>query len=298
MWAHLTLYVYGEWSMVVSIMLQERQIKWSVAAGCLLAAGILVMKMITMLGSYAYKVWQRECQEVIYIQESPPPTRTRSSPKSSRRGAPASARRAGKKRLPSHKRAHTLHMDPRLPGHCGYACALHVAGLKESLQNVRIIRRLAAKVIQQAFLHDMELGGKRVREVVALQGDNLKSYLAKVEDSMWASSLEVAASLSALGVSCYYKEKSLQMRMGHGPCNYIICLRNKRYTVRKVLCNKYGGIKTMDQEIEANNLERKDYDFEEDRAAKEQHDGDCSSIQEQWIPLSRQSRWMSESGSL
>ena len=86
---------------------------------CLLGIALAVLRTsIVYIMAYLRDYMSRGEPEIIYVQESPPPTRTTKT--SPRRRTPQSAARGGKRRWRSHKRWVTLAYDPKLANHCAY----------------------------------------------------------------------------------------------------------------------------------------------------------------------------------
>ena len=83
--------------------------------------------------------------EVILIEESPPPSKSESSPRMSP-SIPRLARRGGRRRFKAHARSCTMYYNPTLPHHCGFQAALKATG---EPTNILAVLRLREKVAQR-----------------------------------------------------------------------------------------------------------------------------------------------------
>ena len=126
------------------------------ATVCAMAViAILAMKALVYSIKHDYVEMPRA--EVIWVEDSPRPTCTPSTPRMSPFLSPMRKRirRAGAKRLGAHRRHSTLVKSPSLPGDCGFQCLLYAAGLKATRRNVAWLRGIIADKVREARIEDM-----------------------------------------------------------------------------------------------------------------------------------------------
>ena len=200
-----------EWSMVnVRSNLQHgiRVLCMGIVAMCL--AIILVATSVQLM--YAVKMaWTRVMQtakhacskgmtdpkDVVFVQESPQPTRTMSSPwpmTPTLRLRPL--RRGGRRRWSPHRRATTLKYDPPAQHHCGYA------GVKAQKKGtIKDLREAVAQRVYTAFVNDEKVMGREVKSIVASEGHTLAAYMAEIRHTMWASIMEITYAAEHMGIN-------------------------------------------------------------------------------------------------
>ena len=96
--------------------------------------------------------------EAVYIEESPVPTRTFSSPwprSSTRRPRSArQAQRAGARRVKVHRRHQTLRYNPKRLGECGFESVLYISGISINRGTLQALRHMTAEVIHKKYVED------------------------------------------------------------------------------------------------------------------------------------------------
>ena len=171
---------------------------------------------------------------VIEVEESPPPTpptRKESSPwPSSRKRRPSTARRAGRRRWAAHKRPLTRRYDPPQKGDCGFAAILFAAGRTPTASAIKALRKKVAALIEQEARGDGWLAGLRVRSVIAAEHLTRKAYLQQVEESLWASPIELAAAARVEGINCQLWD-GMELNPGGRRTPWQIRVMHSHYTV-------------------------------------------------------------------
>ena len=177
---------------------------------------------------------RRKPPPVIWIEESPAPTKSPKTPLSR-----SAARRAGKKRLPSHRMRATKWYDPAAAGHCGYMCALRSQGRAAGKMSTMALRSKVAGVVTSMFIKDESIYGIPARQVINASGLTLAAYEAQTSHLMWASALELAVALREIaGKNTVYlssRGKILKIYQGTGGVPTIIRLKDQHYTLYR--CN-------------------------------------------------------------
>ena len=151
----------------------------------------------------------RRCKRAkpILIEESPPPSKTTSTPmrgsaKSSARRTPGRALRAGLRRVVHHRRANTVKYDPRgAQGDCGYQCLLRMKGERPTKANVQLLREKTALMIEQAAVRGEMVGSVYVPYALQEMGQDAAAYAASVRRNQWASVAELTMAAKALNIS-------------------------------------------------------------------------------------------------
>ena len=175
----------------------------------------------------------RQSAEVIWVQESPPPTRVMTTPLSQLTTRRRAARGAGRQRYSMHRRRQTRTYDPAAKGHCGYACALKAANKKVTPASIKMIRAEVAKNVYEGFVLDHYIIGKSIKELVNESDLTLADYIERTKHSQWASTVEVAMAAQQLGVSVIVQEKNRSVPTGLRP-KWIISLKNQHFTLAKL----------------------------------------------------------------
>ena len=134
----------------------------------------------------------RECEtsvasagEVVFVQESPQPTRTLTSlftptPSLARRRRLLCAERGGGRRIKTHSRMRTRMHNPSLPHHCGYSCALKASRRRVTLAKIAKLRHEVALRIQQAFYNNETRANVNIQKLVLSCANDLEQYLMHV----------------------------------------------------------------------------------------------------------------------
>ena len=177
---------------------------------------------------------EKKSKQPILIEESPPPTKTMSSPRLSPPIAKGLVRRAGRRRLRQHTRRCTQVFSPSLPGECGYQAALWIAGKQPTKAKVKELRALVANSIIQAYLSDENILGLSIADVLTQEGLTIDEYAAQVKESLWASRIELQAAMDILKTSAIYMDNHMIQKLGKGDPSYAIILRGQHFTVAKV----------------------------------------------------------------
>ena len=114
-------------TMAPPVMVKVRIEILLVAGLSLIGAALLLVAFLACI-AVAYKRDREEAvalgakqkMEIIEVMESPMPTYNKSTPRSSPFMTHRKLRRAGKARLPWHRRPTTRCFDPKVPNECGY----------------------------------------------------------------------------------------------------------------------------------------------------------------------------------
>ena len=192
-----------------------------VAASC--------MKVILMYLSDSDQTHMAEEKEVVYIAESPMPTRTQAGPWPATERKPLgvnTARRAGKRRVKSHVRRLTVTYDPVTKGHCGYMCMLAASGVRPTKAAVQALRTQIADMVYTYYVNNWDIDGYQVRAVVQSTDYTLASYLAQLKHDMWASQMELACAASILNTPVYTSSKDSFRKTGVGAPKYVVRLQD------------------------------------------------------------------------
>ena len=223
---------------VLSLVYDTRDSLWD--AACTLSVAVLIL--LLAVGTLLASVWTRTRTEtpteveVVYIPESPVPTRhaydPRDDPKTAKKRTPVSARRAGSRRLPLRCHRTRFLYSPRLQDDCGYAAVMKIAGKKKiSKLAVASLRSKVACRFESAYLAGEVVAGYSVKQLVVEQELNLQSYLEATRQSQWASVVELHFACQQLGVSALYFQGKAVKLIGKGPLKGGISLRGSHYVV-------------------------------------------------------------------
>ena len=131
--------------MVPYVMTAMLSLAWGMCITVVYGMRIVVKKEL------ARRAQLRQNTEVIWVQESPPPTRVMTTPPSQLTTRRRAARGAGKQRYRMHRRRQTRFYDPAAKGHCGYACVLKGANMKVNAANIMMIRAEVAKKVYEGL---------------------------------------------------------------------------------------------------------------------------------------------------
>ena len=204
-------------------------------------AFFLIMVFIVCIMRIAAKREQKEEPEIIWVPESPQPTKTVPTPKTTplrrrlERLQPPT-RRAGKMRLKGHRRAHTHVLDPTWQDHCGYVCVLRAAHMRVCKQSIEKLRRQTSLAVTQGFLNDEWCAGLSVRKVVMNTHMTLAQYAAQVSHRLWASQVELHYDAKSLNVTVACNDGKNTYLLGEegNKVKYLIAYQAEHYTLRRV----------------------------------------------------------------
>ena len=183
------------------------------------------------------KCKRRQPCPVIQIEDSPPPSKTPSSPfaptpKLSSRTHRA-VRRGGMRRA-HHKRAVTTMHNPHQKHHCGYACLLKAASKRPTLSAIRLLRKAVAEQLREDYMHDKVYMGRRVRDIVENYDENIDKYAHATERLQWASLIELNIGANILHTGFYVDMNGEMGKIGDNPACKVISLKKGHYTLEKL----------------------------------------------------------------
>ena len=164
------------------------------------ALAVANFALVVYIVYVAYSCLTYRAPEIVLVEDSPLPTRTAVTP-TTRRRAPGSAMRGGKRRWRAHRKAVTLQYNPKIPNHCLYEAVLHASGVNATKRAIQRLREDVAKAVYQAYVDDEFVLGYRVKQVVAETGMNLRAYLADVRHAQWASPVEAHFATKVMNIS-------------------------------------------------------------------------------------------------
>ena len=196
----------------------------------------LVMKR----GRLVLWVWFKECtaatqhykSEPILIEDSPPPTRSASSPRSSPWVTPA--RRGGKTRFSAHRRRHTCSYSPTMANQCAYQAILKASGMPTTFPYVQDLRNRVAERLEDMYITNYSYLSINARDIIQQQHLTLRGYLAATRHDMWASILEVHAAALEQGISVYVKDGHQTLKVGQGPTKGLLYLHAAHWTLHRL----------------------------------------------------------------
>ena len=222
-----------EFVLVVSLTL--------LAAACVIAA--LLAAIYSVKDMHMHMDNEGEPTEVplIVIPDSPSPTKHMSTPRASPFLTHRRMRRAGRKRLASHKRRQTMCFDPKLENDCGYQCVLRARGLCPSKRRVVWLRDQVAVRLEKARVHDEVILGIKIHDLLQQEGMTLSAYLAATRSSMWASQIELQIAADILEVPLLYMTKNNCMQLGSGCPHYAIKKVENHYVLDRLHKRAEGG---------------------------------------------------------
>ena len=181
----------------------------------------LLLRMVVREWEKDISMHEGNVQEVVYVEESPPPTRMPSTPSSSVFGTvrrrPKRAGWRGSQRRPTHRRKETRRFDPALANHCGFQCVLRAAKRQCGIEAVRELRRQVAGKIYEKRVCGESVCGVDIHHLIVKEGLTLEAYCQRMREDMWASCVELSLAADIMGISLVYSDKGKKMKIGHGP---------------------------------------------------------------------------------
>ena len=177
----------------------------------------------------------------IFIPESPPPSKTASSPfaatpeKRRRRMEPTTPR-AGK-RMGIPRRARTVTYNPAREGDCGYQCLLVASGMRPTKRGIQHLRAQTARVIGLAADRGEVLGGVDVNLAIAELKMTKEQYVNDVARGRWASAAELTAAAQVLNVTTTLYSKYGTVTINEEPqartLSRVIVMHNQHYVLKQ-----------------------------------------------------------------
>ena len=154
--------------------------------------------------------------------------------------------RGGKRRFGSHKRGMTRVMNPRLPHHYAYICALKVAGRKADIKSVKVLRKKVSQMVKALYEDEGKVHGIDIRRMIDMTYGDVESYVEHVAKDQWASLVELHCASVIENVSFYVKSRHGVVKMGEQASKSIVSLKNNHYILMKM--HKNVGDKKLDEE--------------------------------------------------
>ena len=224
-WLLITLSASASVDVLPNLGLREAGL---LAAVLMLISGVMGLACICceFMKWSRYRAEHNEAKrvEVIVVEESPPPTRRAVTPTSC-------VRRAGSRRLPSHRRALTCSYNPSLKNHCGFQVVLRAAAQGTGKKDVRRLRQATAAKLAEAYERDEQVHGISIRDLVHCSGGTLEQYLEALKTSLWASEVEMHLAAKVKQVSIWYKDDKKITKIGEGKSSGVAVLRKQHYTL-------------------------------------------------------------------
>ena len=189
---------------------------------------------------YIVQVWSEQgddvCgrleNEVVYVMESPLPTKRSTTPKTRPSPFLEPARRGGKRRYRAHARRCTHAFDPPQAHHCGYSCCLKAANRRPTKANIKRLRKMTASLFESYYWNGKSVLGMNLDDLIS-EHDSIQTYLDAMRGTQWASRYELYLALQVLGTSAYIDDGDAMYQIGHNPSKIIAC-NNSHYTLRHV----------------------------------------------------------------
>ena len=171
--------------------------------------------------------------EVIWVEDSPQPTKSKPTPKSRMRRLPVPAIRGGNRRLCGHVRKVTLWYNPSQRNHCAYACALRLAGKRITKVSISTLRKMTSEIIVDAYNKKENKGNLNVFDVVTESGVQIGDYAKQIRKNQWASPAELSAALEALECAAYLHIGKQRQVIGQGQPQHTIRLCDHHYVLQR-----------------------------------------------------------------
>ena len=181
---------------------------------------------------------RKRADKPILIEDSPPPSRTLSSPfrrtPSSQAGTPAL--RAGKRRLRSHRRHHTVAYDPSGRGDCGYQCLLKMACERPTRAKIKLLRSKTAEYIKEAAIRGEDVGSVNLPRAMKEKMQTPEDYARDVRRKQWASAAELTMASKVLNITTTLYSKYGVETINEDPkarkTGCVIYMRNQHYLLK------------------------------------------------------------------
>ena len=167
--------------------------------------------------TYNVMLLRRRPSPCIQVLESPMPTRTPRTP----RTTPAQRRGGMRRSIPRLRRYRVLY-NPRQQGECGYDCLLKIMKRRTTPSERRSIRRTAAYCIMVAYEQDRTILGHPVRHLVHSLEMTSYEYGQAIRQGLWASPMDLALLAEYYGTSPSRQERRslCTMIMSFLPCSF------------------------------------------------------------------------------
>ena len=196
-----------------------------------------VCAAILVLAGFAHQVYNKSMTkvEILEIFDSPEPTRHHYSPTGSVYRRPSTAKRAGKRRVVSHKRTYTMRYSPKRADHCAYEAIawMTCATSRPTMRHVRLLREQTAILFEKGYVANEKVADVPVRSLTTQTGQTLAAYVADIKERQWASKVELHYAAVAQGVTVKLLEGEKKYVLGEGPYIGTIANRCQHYVVVK-----------------------------------------------------------------
>ena len=198
---------------------------------------ITVCVVVWNVAAYCQRMRMRQVRDPkvpeapIWIMESPMPTVTKSTPRSSP-PVMRKARRARCKRIGGVRTCKRVLFNPRRKNQCGYEALMRACGMAISTKSIQLFRSEVAGYVQVLYERDAMFKMHRVRDIVHMDHESIQSYTRDICGAQWASALELHAGAVLRGVSVSYVAYGEYMILGCGLPSGTIALSKGHYTLR------------------------------------------------------------------
>ena len=217
-----------------------------IIAGSAMVATFIGILHLSRIAELAYQKSVRKKQAPIIIEESPPPTHTTSSPRTSPPVSKPYLRRVGKSRVKAHSRKATKVYSPNLPGKCGYQAALWISGYKPTEERVKNLRKHVSHLFEEKRVSQTKVEGIDLHSLLQAEEKSPRAYAAEIRASQWASKVELALAAECLSATYMYVENGCAEKDGDMKPKYMIKLEGMHFVVKKIHAKiktkGYGGI--------------------------------------------------------
>ena len=174
--------------------------------------------------------------EVIYVCDSPKPSRHTFEPTSSpytTRPRRSSAEWRGGRRAGGHRRHTSFKYDPVSQDDCAYQGKFVFAGLLPTPAAVRMLRQEVARRLRVAHEQKRTWCGVDVEFLMQEKSMGIDDYIAETRMRMWAPPIEVLLMAEALCVEVQIRFNNQWIcTSGTVVQGLYMCLRNEHYTLR------------------------------------------------------------------
>ena len=193
------------------------------------AAASTAVIVATVVVSMAYHTHEPE-REVIYVQESPPPTTRMTTPTTKR--TPAS--RAGKARVKAHRAGIAMWYNFRHDRHWAYEAVIKAAEGRVSMRAIITMRDKVASALYHAVINDKTIAGIRIKDLMVEKEMTLESYLQATCACIWASQVETTIAAQMEKAPIIIKTKYAIVTPNPTKQRFVLLLKNSHYYVQRM----------------------------------------------------------------
>ena len=182
--------------------------------------------------TFSFLLKRRRPSPCIQVLESPTPTRTPTTPKTT----PAQ-RRGGMRRSMPRLRRYRVLFNPRRQGECGYDCLLRMMKRRTTPSERRSIRRMAAYCSMMAYEQDRNILGHSVRHLVHSLEMTSYEYGLAVRQGLWASPMDLALLADFYDLTFTFHLGGKAYMIGNRPDAHHLLLKNGHYLLVRPRCS-------------------------------------------------------------